>query len=79
MIRIQDKVLRMIDANVNRTTEGLRVAEDIVRFVLDDEKLTSRLKHIRHELSLNVRRVPPIECRFRREADGGSVGRIVRR
>jgi len=47
---MRDKVLRMIDANVNRATEGLRVAEDIVRFVLDDDKLTSKLKHIRHEI-----------------------------
>lgn len=50
-------ILRIIDANVNRATEGLRVAEDIVRFVLDDSKLTSRLKHIRHQLSSSVRRM----------------------
>jgi thiamine-phosphate pyrophosphorylase len=47
---INNKIMRMIDANVNRATEGLRVAEDIVRFVLDDDKLTSKLKHIRHEI-----------------------------
>jgi thiamine-phosphate pyrophosphorylase len=50
LIKIQDKILRMMDANANRATEGLRVAEDIVRFVLDDAKLTSKLKHIRHEI-----------------------------
>ena len=47
---IKDKIYRMIDANLNRATEGLRVAEDVVRFVLDDAKLTSKLKHIRHEV-----------------------------
>jgi len=47
---INNKILRIIDANVNRATEGLRVAEDIVRFVLDDDKLTSKLKNIRHEI-----------------------------
>jgi thiamine-phosphate pyrophosphorylase len=40
----------MIDANLNRSTEGIRVAEDIVRFVLDDGKLTSRLKEVRHQV-----------------------------
>jgi thiamine-phosphate pyrophosphorylase len=52
---IKEKILRMIDANVNRATEGLRVAEDIVRFVLDDDKLTSKLKHMRHELVKTLR------------------------
>lgn len=47
---MREKIMRIIDANINRATEGLRVAEDVVRFVLDDAKLTSRLKDIRHEL-----------------------------
>ncbi len=69
---MKNKILRMIDANLNRATEGLRVAEDIVRFVLDDEKLTSRLKHIRHQLSSSVRRMAG--------ASGESLGvRDVRR
>ena len=52
---IRKKILRIIDANVNRATEGLRVAEDIVRFVLDDGKLTSKLKNVRHELVKTLR------------------------
>jgi len=52
---IKDKVSRIIDANINRATEGLRVAEDIIRFILDDGKLTSKLKHIRHELGKTLR------------------------
>lgn len=47
---MRSRILRIIDANVNRATEGLRVAEDIVRFVLDDSKLTGRLKDIRHNI-----------------------------
>jgi thiamine-phosphate pyrophosphorylase len=42
--------MRMIDANLNRATEGLRVAEDIVRFILDDARLTARLKDARHQI-----------------------------
>ena len=54
---MREKILRIIDANINRATEGLRVAEDIVRFVLDDDRLTSALKDIRHEIAGSVRRM----------------------
>jgi len=54
---IKNKILRIIDANINRATEGLRVAEDIVRFVLDDIKLTAGLKKIRHEIVKLLRNV----------------------
>ena len=39
---------RMIDANINRISEGLRVLEDMARFVLADAGLTERLKGVRH-------------------------------
>jgi len=43
-------LLRPIDANLNRASEGLRVLEDIARFVLNDAPLTEWLKSLRHEL-----------------------------
>lgn len=43
--------LRIIDANANRAMEGLRVAEDFARFVLDDAYLTRVGKDLRHDLS----------------------------
>ncbi|MFA6378557.1 MAG: thiamine-phosphate pyrophosphorylase [Candidatus Omnitrophota bacterium] len=45
------KVLRVVDANFNRAKEGLRVCEDVVRFVLDQKEYTQRYKKIRHQLS----------------------------
>jgi thiamine-phosphate pyrophosphorylase len=42
------KLLRAIDANSNRISEGLRVVEEVARFVLDDAELTERLKATRH-------------------------------
>ncbi len=45
------KIERIVDANFNRCTEGLRVCEDIVRFVLDDQKVTKDFKNIRHDLT----------------------------
>ncbi|MDR3243174.1 MAG: hypothetical protein LBT79_00325, partial [Elusimicrobiota bacterium] len=40
--------LRIIDANLNRCREGLRVIEDCLRFVLDDCVLYKRARLIRH-------------------------------
>ncbi len=40
----------MIDANLNRSSEGLRVLEDIARFLLNDADLSQRLKTLRHDL-----------------------------
>jgi len=42
--------LRIIDANLDRTGEGLRLLEDIARLQLDDAGLTRQLKNMRHEL-----------------------------
>ncbi len=44
------KTLRIIDANLNRTGEGLRFLEEIARLLLDDAALTQQLKTMRHEL-----------------------------
>jgi len=43
-------VLRLIDANLDRLGEGLRVLEDIARFLLDDTELCQQLKTLRHKL-----------------------------
>jgi len=48
---LQESVLRVIDANANRSREGLRVLEDVARFVLDEEELRSRAKAFRHEVT----------------------------
>ena len=45
-----DSLLRIIDVNLNRASEGLRVLEEITRFVLNDAGLSQRLKNVRHEL-----------------------------
>ena len=48
---MQNKLQRVIDANLNRSREALRVCEDITRFVLEDKPLTKLLKDIRHRIS----------------------------
>lgn len=44
-------VWRTADVNINRAGEGLRLLEDISRFILDDETVCKKLKGIRHYLA----------------------------
>ncbi|MWV61957.1 thiamine-phosphate pyrophosphorylase [Helicobacter saguini] len=43
---------RILDANLNRLKEALRVIEDIMRFIYDEKDCTSRLKALRHRAIL---------------------------
>jgi len=45
----------MIDANLNRCSEGLRVLEDVARFLLNDTELSQRLRTLRHDLALETK------------------------
>jgi len=47
---LSGQALRIIDANLNRIGEGLRVLEDIARLLLDDADLSQQLKDMRHEM-----------------------------
>lgn len=49
---------RVLDANLNRVREALRVLEDYCRFVLDDAFLTNELKSARHDLAEAAKRIP---------------------
>ncbi|MFZ5969618.1 MAG: thiamine phosphate synthase [Bacillota bacterium] len=41
---------RMIDANINRVSEGIRVLEDISRFVIENQRITKELRELRHRV-----------------------------
>lgn len=47
-----DQSLRIIDANLNRTGEGLRLLEDMARLLLNNETLSRQLKAMRHQLEV---------------------------
>ncbi len=72
--------LRLLDANANRAAEGLRVLEDIARFLFDDALLAERAKVLRHELRLGI----PPEATFDRDTPGdvgtaiGAIGESTR-
>lgn len=55
---LENKVYRVLDANVNRAMEGIRVAEEVVRFILEDKKLTRQLKALRGDLKRTVNQIP---------------------
>ncbi len=46
------KINRIVDANINRLKEGLRTAEDILRFYFDRPSLWKALRDLRHKASL---------------------------
>ncbi len=43
-------VQRILDANINRAAEGMRVLEDLARFLLDRKELCGAIKQCRHEI-----------------------------
>ncbi len=44
-------IYRIIDANLNRAREGMRVVEEVARFYYNNAKLSSQLKALRHDLT----------------------------
>jgi len=41
-------LFRVIDANLNRYKEGIRVVEDIYRYIYNDKEIALELKNLRH-------------------------------
>ena len=41
-------LFRVVDANLNRLKEGIRVVEDILRYRDNNKELSSKLKELRH-------------------------------
>jgi thiamine-phosphate pyrophosphorylase len=58
----------MIDANLNRSSEGLRVLEDVARFVLDDAEFSRRLRSLRHGLAREAK-VPGVRLLSQRDSE----------
>jgi thiamine-phosphate pyrophosphorylase len=47
--KLSPELFRVIDANINRLKEGIRVIEDIMRYRDNNKDLSSRLKTLRHK------------------------------
>ena len=45
------KIERLIDANLNRLREALRLLEDVQRYIFDNRELSYTFKELRHKLT----------------------------
>ncbi len=61
MKRPSRDIARIIDANLNRAVEGMRVMEEAARMVFDDAPLTASLKDLRHDIARIARTEPGLE------------------
>lgn len=71
----QNSFFRIVDAAANRASEGLRVAEDVVRMHLDDRFLASQLKTLRHDLAEQLG--PLCQAGIAARDSIGDVGRTI--
>ena len=76
LVMSQKSLYRILDANFNRAKEGLRVCEDLCRYIWDQKTLTAAFKDVRHQLThiisgLNIRKA--LEARHIQ----GDVGRLT--
>lgn len=46
--------LRIIDANLNRLNEGIRVVEDLFRYAYENSSLARKLKALRHQAKIET-------------------------
>lgn len=71
---------RLLDANLNRAREGLRVLEDTARFVWDARTIFARFRSARHRLDTLTRRFYPALIASRDSAaDPGRAVKETRR
>jgi len=70
-------VNRIIDANINRAKEGLRVCEEITRFILESHSLTAELKGVRHKIDTLLKALPASRYLVRERSSLSDVGRDI--
>jgi thiamine-phosphate pyrophosphorylase len=68
--------VRLLDASLNRASEGARVVEDYARFVLDDGHLARRAKELRHDI-VAAGGVLPLADRLACRDTPGDVGTAI--
>jgi len=73
----KDCVNRIIDANINRTKEGLRVCEEITRFILNNRSLTKGLKDIRHKLDSAAKNLASRDVLLKERFSLSDIGRNI--
>lgn len=69
-------ILRILDANLNRAREGLRVMEEHARMVLNDARLTAQIKQLRHDLAEGSKSIDSLQLLASRDTRG-DVGTVI--
>lgn len=64
------RIVRLLDASINRAREAIRVLEDYARFVLDDSYLSAQFKSFRHDFSAWSSRISQRERILARDTEG---------
>ncbi|WP_319201212.1 thiamine-phosphate pyrophosphorylase [uncultured Ilyobacter sp.] len=74
------KLYRILDVNVNRASEGIRVVEDLFRFYFENEVLTKECRIIRHSLRKTMKEIDKllIESRDAKGDIGLSVSQKIK-
>ncbi|MDE5603270.1 MAG: thiamine-phosphate pyrophosphorylase, partial [Helicobacter sp.] len=54
MLNLKDSTFRILDANLNRLREGIRVIEDILRYAFNNKNLALKLKNLRHQCKISL-------------------------
>lgn len=67
---------RILDANINRAKEGLRVCEEITRFALNSRNLTEDFKKIRHGIDSLVKNFSSLDL-LKMRSSLKDVGRSI--
>ena len=68
---------RIIDANINRAKEGLRVCEEVTRFILESRPLTTQFKKLRHSLDAMFAAFPGRERLLKVRYAESDIGKTI--
>jgi hypothetical protein len=76
---VKKEIFRIIDANFNRSREGLRVCEEVTRFIWNSAALTKEMKSVRHSVTDILKKGSAASRILFATRDAGSdVGRLQR-
>jgi thiamine-phosphate pyrophosphorylase len=70
---MEKQILSAIDANLNRSLEGLRVCEDVMRFCLKNGGLSSRFKELRHRIAGEAGRFSHSKLLYGRDVEADTL------
>ncbi len=68
----------MLDANINRAKEGLRVCEEVTRFIINDKGLSRSFKKLRHKIDTVVSDLPNKAALLAGREAAKDVGRKIK-